>query len=330
MRRPEAPPDDGWRELLPLLDRELDRLPERYRLAVVLCDLQGVTRREAARRLNLPEGTVSSQLTRARRLLARRLARYGLAVSGVGLAAALSAKTAPACVTSALTTSTAKAAVLVASGQGLAAGAVPARVVALTEGVIKTMLLMKLRAFVVVALVVCVGASVVGLAYRTTAAEPGKTGAATQSVATADDLEALRLEVEALRKSLQATRERVKALEGEVQALKSSPRAAGPAGELPAGVSSQLRPSAGKISSVELAPMVGQPYSVEFVPPTTEKVQPVTTRPAGGADPLAEAEAALKKLRQKPDDEQAADALEKALQRLKERKKPEGDSPRNH
>ena len=47
-------------------------------------------------------------------------------------------------------------------------------------------------------------------------------------------------------------------------------------------------------------------------------------QPAGGSDPLAEAEAALKRLRQKPDDKQAADALEKALQRLKERTKPDG------
>jgi hypothetical protein len=45
---------------------------------------------------------------------------------------------------------------------------------------------------------------------------------------------------------------------------------------------------------------------------------------AGAADPLAEAEAALKRLRERPDDKQAADALERALQRLKERAKPEG------
>jgi len=111
-----------------------------------------------------------------------------------------------------------------------------------------------------------------------------------------------------------------------VQALKSSPRAAGPAGELPAGVSFQVTPTTAKVSSVELAPMVGQPYSVEFVTPGTEKPQPLTTRPAGGADPLAEAEAALKRLRENPKDQQAADALEKALQRLKERKKPEGQT----
>src|SRR5262249_18368629 len=56
--RPEPPADDGWQELLPVLDWELDQLPERYRVALVLCDLEGVTRREAARQLGVPEGTL--------------------------------------------------------------------------------------------------------------------------------------------------------------------------------------------------------------------------------------------------------------------------------
>src|SRR6516164_5731398 len=42
------PPDDLWREVRPLLDRELNLLPERYRTAVILCDLQGQTGKEAA------------------------------------------------------------------------------------------------------------------------------------------------------------------------------------------------------------------------------------------------------------------------------------------
>src|SRR5438552_13817363 len=54
-----APPEaQDW---LPLLDRELNRLPEKYRSAIVLCDLEGRMRREAARLLNIAEGTLSSR-----------------------------------------------------------------------------------------------------------------------------------------------------------------------------------------------------------------------------------------------------------------------------
>ncbi len=73
--RPLAAPPD----LLPVLDHELGRLPERYRTAIVLCDLEGFTRREAATQLGWPEGTLASRLARGRSLLAGRLTRHGFA-----------------------------------------------------------------------------------------------------------------------------------------------------------------------------------------------------------------------------------------------------------
>src|SRR5947209_6715102 len=70
-----------WNDLQPVLDQELSRLPEKYRTVIVLCDLEGQTRKGAARQLGLPEGTLAGRLTRGRALLAKRLARCGLAVS---------------------------------------------------------------------------------------------------------------------------------------------------------------------------------------------------------------------------------------------------------
>src|SRR5262245_5744905 len=73
--RATAPPDEA---LLALLDQELSKLPDPYRAVVVLCDLEGKTRKEAARHLKWPEGTVAGRLVRARAMLGKRLGRHGV------------------------------------------------------------------------------------------------------------------------------------------------------------------------------------------------------------------------------------------------------------
>src|SRR5207249_6723472 len=97
MPEPAVVEKDPWRDLQPFLDEELSRLPDKYRAILVLCDLESKTRKEAARQLRVPEGTVAGRLARARTMLARRLARHGLAVSGGALAAVVSEQAA-ACV----------------------------------------------------------------------------------------------------------------------------------------------------------------------------------------------------------------------------------------
>jgi RNA polymerase sigma factor (sigma-70 family) len=165
MPHPQAEPDTARKELQGLLDQELSRLPEKYRVPVVLCELEGRTRKEAARRLGIPEGTLSSRLAMARRMLAKRLSGHGLMLSGSALAAALSGNGAAACLTAALVSSTVKAAMLVAAGKVAAT----TKAVALAEGVLKAMLLTKLKAGAAVFLVV----AVVGLETANVVREAG-------------------------------------------------------------------------------------------------------------------------------------------------------------
>jgi len=125
---PAVAPAEPTGETAALLDVELAGLPEAYRTAIVLCDLEGRTGREAARLLGWPEGTLFTRLSRGRKLLADRLARRGVTPAVAAVTA----------VPAALMTTTVQA----ASGAAVA----PA-VLALTEGVLHAMIPVKVKLF---------------------------------------------------------------------------------------------------------------------------------------------------------------------------------------
>jgi RNA polymerase sigma factor (sigma-70 family) len=143
---PAVSPHDSVerRDLAAVLDDEVSRLPERYRRAVVLCDFQGLTQEEAARRLGSPIGTVKSRLARAHDRLRSRLARRGLALTAGALAGSLSSRTAVASIPSSLVQATVRLSRPIRDGAGWMVGSVSPSVALLMKGTLVTMFSTKL------------------------------------------------------------------------------------------------------------------------------------------------------------------------------------------
>jgi RNA polymerase sigma factor (sigma-70 family) len=141
-------------DVRPILDRELAALPDYYRLPIVLCDLEGKSRKEAARQLSCNEGTLSGRLARGRRLLGRRLTRQGVALGTGGLAVCLSQQALAVGPPAPLVSATLKAAALVTAGH---VAAVPAAVAELTREVLQAMLVSNLKSYGALAVTISVG-----------------------------------------------------------------------------------------------------------------------------------------------------------------------------
>ena len=142
----ESEPPEDRDDLVLLLDEELSRLPERYRSALVACELEGKSRREAAGQLGIPEGTLSTHLARGRKLLRERLLRRGITL-GVGPIAGLSPPHREPAIPERLMEPTIRAAMGHAPGCGTA-GTISQTVSSLAERVIKMMFLARLTLLV--------------------------------------------------------------------------------------------------------------------------------------------------------------------------------------
>src|SRR5262245_27430425 len=168
-----APPPDGveLRDWQSVLHEEVDQLPEKYRVPVVLCYLQGLTHEEAARQLGWPLGSVKGRLARARERLRTRLDRRGLTLTGAALATAL-AESAGAAVPPALLGLTLRAALSFAAG----GAAMSARALTLAKAAVQTMNVNKL----IQATLVCLTVGILGVGFgvgfwpETTARTPAR------------------------------------------------------------------------------------------------------------------------------------------------------------
>jgi RNA polymerase sigma factor (sigma-70 family) len=170
----EGSPEWAWKELRPILDAEVNRLPTKCRQAFVLYYLEGLTNEQAAAQLGCCQGTVVSRLARARERLRARLTRRGLTLSAGMLAAALGHHAAATAVQAGLAEAAVQTGLRYAAGQ-----AVGASVATLADGFLKTLFRARLAitvglvsALAVVVAVVCL------LGYRSRGAGDSNTSAA--------------------------------------------------------------------------------------------------------------------------------------------------------
>ncbi len=158
------PGELAWDDLHAAVHEEVEKLPAAHRVALVLCDLQGVRQHDAAARLGWKIGTLTGRLARARQQLLKRLTARGLAPSAVAGAVALggaSAAAPPALADTVLTLA--------------AGGAIPSAVLTLATSVLEgTLMKVKLlAAAVLTATALTLGA---GGWFATADAQPGPGG----------------------------------------------------------------------------------------------------------------------------------------------------------
>jgi RNA polymerase sigma factor (sigma-70 family) len=166
--RPSAG-DDGLRDLL---DEEIARLPEKYRLAVQLCYMAGLTTAEAAQRLGWPKGTVLTRLAWARERLQKNLARRGVAPA---VLAGMLIGTASSAVNGAWLRVTIRAAMAIRAGESPIRMGISGGTASLMEGVVRAMFYDRVK-YIALAALLAVGLAGVGIAHWATASNGDREG----------------------------------------------------------------------------------------------------------------------------------------------------------
>ncbi len=138
-----AETDLSWREVRGVLDEELQRLPEKQRLPLVLCYLEGLTQDEASRHLGWPRGTLKRRLEAGRERLRLRLTQRGVTLGAGLFAIALTESATKGAVPAILRSVTVRTSMQFVNYETPAIAATPA--VLLAQGALQTMLTTKLK-----------------------------------------------------------------------------------------------------------------------------------------------------------------------------------------
>ncbi len=172
----------SWREMCEVLDAELRALPEMFRAPLVLCYLEGLTRDEAAQHLGWTAGAVKGRLERGREMLRHRLTRRGITVSAALLGILLTQGSTSG-VTSSLAATTVRFARSFATGR---TAGFPPSVALLADGVIRSLVVTRIKAIALAMLLVCAVAGV-GVWMSGAAAKPAEpSGSQEPATRTAD------------------------------------------------------------------------------------------------------------------------------------------------
>lgn len=127
------------------LDEELERLPEKYRLPLLLFHLEGRSIEEIGALMGLKTSTVGTRLSRGREILQQRMAQRGIVLTTATSVAVLSAAGSAASVSAAWVSTSTQAARAFAAGRFMQEGAMTPQTAALARGALRLLNVAKLK-----------------------------------------------------------------------------------------------------------------------------------------------------------------------------------------